>query len=150
ALAAAILAALLVGALFFANRDVGGVTAQSVATVTATATMPVSKSPSERSDESTDTGRGESTIQLEDLAASASPFEPVRIQGTYSGGASTFLRVQRWEEGQWLDSPLPTKTDESGRFITQAEFGQPGRYRLRVLDPDSGVTSKTFVVVIKD
>jgi hypothetical protein len=150
ALAAAILAALLVGALFFANRDVGGVTAQSVATVTATATMPVSKSPSERSDESTDTGRGESTIQLEDLAASASPFEPVRIQGMYHGGAGTFLRVQRWEEGEWLDFPLPTKTDESGRFITQADFAQPGRYRLRVLDPDSGVTSKTFVVVIKD
>jgi hypothetical protein len=150
ALAAAILAALLVGALFFANRDVGGVTAQSVATVTATATMPVSKSPSERSDESTDTGRSESTIQLEDLAASASPFEPVRIQGMYHGGAGTFLRVQRWEEGEWLDFPLPTKTDESGRFITQADFAQPGRYRLRVLDPDSGVTSKTFVVVIKD
>jgi hypothetical protein len=28
-------------------------------------------------------------------------------------------------------------TDQSGRFITQAEFGQPGRYRLRVVDPDS-------------
>jgi hypothetical protein len=44
---------------------------------------------------------------------------------------------------------LPTKTDQSGRFITQAEFGQPGRYRLRVLDPDSGVTSETFVVMIR-
>jgi hypothetical protein len=45
--------------------------------------------------------------------------------------------------------PLPTKTDQSGQFITQAEFGQPGRYRLRMLDPDSGVTSKPIVVVIK-
>jgi hypothetical protein len=143
------LAALLIGALLFANRDVGGVTARSVATVTATATMPVSKSPSERSDESTDTGRGESTIQLEDLAASARPFEAVRIQGTYRGGDGILLRVQRWEGGRWLDFPLPTKTDQSGQFITQAEFGQPGRYWLRVLDPDSGVTSKPFVVVIK-
>jgi hypothetical protein len=42
--------------------------------------------------------------------------------------------------------PLPTKTDESGRFIIQAEFAQPGRYRLRVLDPDSGVMSKTLLV----
>ena len=57
--------------------------------------------------------------------------------------------MQRWEGGKWLDFPVPTKTDQSGQFITQAEFGQPGRYRLRVLDPDSGVTSKPFVVVIK-
>jgi hypothetical protein len=149
ALAATALVALLIGALLFANQDVGGVTAQSVATVTATATMPVSKSPSEGSDESTDTGRGESIIQLEDLSDSVRPFEAARIQGTYRGGADTFLRVQRWEGGKWLDFPLPTKTDQLGRFITQAEFGQPGRYRLRVLDPDSGVTSKPFVVVIK-
>ena len=150
ALAAAILAALLVGALFFTNRDGGGVTAQSDASVTAPSTMPVSKLPSERSDESRDTGRNESTIQLEDLSDSARPSEAVRIQGMYHGGAGAFLRVQRWEGGEWLDFPLPTKTDDSGRFITQAEFAQPGRYRLRVLDPDSGVTSKTFVVVIED
>ena len=149
ALAATALAVLLIGALLFgASRD-GGVTAQSVPTVTATATATVSKPTSEPSDESTDSGGEESTIQLEDLADSARPFEAVRIQGTYRGGAGTFLRVQRWEGGKWLDFPLPTKTDQSGQFITQAEFGQPGRYRLRVLDPDSGVTSKPFVVVIK-
>jgi hypothetical protein len=148
-LAAAILAALLIGALFFANRDVGGVTAQSVTTVTATATMPVSKSPSERSDESTDTVRGAETIQLEDLADSARPFEAVRIQGTHRGGAGSFLRVQRWEGGKWVDFPLPTKTDQSGQFATYVEFGQPGRYQLRVLDPDSRVTSETFVLLIK-
>jgi hypothetical protein len=149
ALAAVILAALLIGTLLFASSDSGGVTAQSDATRGATATMPASKPASEPSDESMDTDRDEPTIQLEDLAASARPFEAVRIQGTYRGGAGTFLRVQRWEGGKWLDFPLPTKTDQSGQFITQAEFGQPGRYRLRVLDPDSGVTSKPFVIVIK-
>ena len=124
-------------------------TAQSAATVTATATATVSKPTSEPSDESTDSGGEESTIQLEDLADSARPFEAVRIQGTYRGGEGNFLRVQRWEGGKWVDFPLPTKTDQSGLFITQAEFGRPGRYRLRVLDPDSGVTSKPFVVVVK-
>src|SRR5687767_4081393 len=94
-------------------------------------------------------GSEEKTIQLEDSADSARPFETVRIQGTYHGGADTFLRVQRWEGGQWLAFPLPTKTDQSGQFSTYVELGQPGRYRLRVLDPDSGVTSKPFVVVIK-
>jgi hypothetical protein len=89
------------------------------------------------------------TIQLEDLADSAKPFQTVRIQGTYRGGGDTFLRVQRWEGGKWLDFPLPTKTNESGRFTAYVELGQPGRYPLRVLDPDSGVTSKMLVLVIK-
>jgi len=91
----------------------------------------------------------EQTIQLEDLPDSARPFQTVRIQGTYHGGGDTFVRVQRWEGGKWLDFPLPTKTDQSGQFTAYVELGQPGRYRLRVLDPDSGVTSKTFVLVIK-
>jgi hypothetical protein len=148
ALTATALAALLIGALLFAAGRDRGVTAQSVPSVTATATATVTKPTSEPSGEVTHTGREERTIQLEDLADSARSFQAVRIQGTYRGGAGTFLRVQRWEGGKWLDFPLPTKTDQSGRFITQAEFGQPGRYQLRVLDPDSGVTSNTFVVVI--
>jgi hypothetical protein len=86
---------------------------------------------------------------LAGLAHSARPFQTVRIQGTYHGGANTFLRVQRWEKGKWLDFPVPTKTEQSGRFTTYVEFGQPGRYRLRLLDPNSGVTSKTFALVIK-
>ena len=89
------------------------------------------------------------TIQLEDLADSAKPFQTVRIQGTYRGGADTFLRVQRWEGGKWLNFPLPTKTNESARFTAYVELGPPGRYALRVLDPDSGVTSKILVLVIK-
>jgi hypothetical protein len=148
ALAATMLAALLIGALLFASRDRGGVTALSDATNTATATMPASKPNSEPRDESRDTVRDESTIQLEDLADSARPFQTVRIQGTYRGGAGTFLQVQRWEGDKWLAFPLPTKTDQSGRFTAHVELGQPGRYRLRVLDPDSGVTSKTFVLAI--
>jgi len=149
ALAATILAALLIAALLFANRDGGDVTAQSDATVTAPGTVRASKSTSEPSDASRSTGRNEPTIQLEDLSGSAMPLEAVRIQGTYRGGAGTFLRLQRWEGDKWLNFPLPTKTDESGRFVTQAEFGLPGHYRLRMLDPDSGVTSKPFVIVVK-
>jgi hypothetical protein len=149
ALAATALIALLIGALFFAASRDGNVTAQSVPTVTATATATVSKPTSEPSDKPTDTGEEESTIQLEDLRDSARPFETVRIQGTYRGGADTFLRMQRDEGGRWVDFPLPTKTEESGQFTAYVEFGQPGRYRLRVLDPDAGVTSKAFVLLIK-
>jgi hypothetical protein len=88
-------------------------------------------------------------IQVGDVAASARPFQTVRIQGAYRSGPDTFLRVQRWEEGKWLAFPVPTKTDKSGHFTAYVEFGQPGRYRLRMLDPSSGLTSKPFVLVIK-
>ena len=132
------------------SRAPGEVAVESSATQSATpGGLPSSAGPSPGSDQRSGSAE-EKTIELEDLTESARPFEAVRIQGTYRGGAGTFLRVQRWEEGKWLNFPLPTKTDQSGQFITQAEFGQPGRYRLRVLDPDSGVTSKPFVVVIKE
>jgi hypothetical protein len=137
ALAATALAALLIGALLYAAGRDRGVTAQSVPTVTATATATATKPTSKP------------TIQLQDLPDPATPFQTVRIEGTYRGGADTFLYVQRWEEGKWLAFPVPTKTDKSGKFTTFIELGQPGRYRLRILDPDSGLTSKPFVMVIK-
>jgi hypothetical protein len=91
----------------------------------------------------------EKTIQVEDSADSAKPFQPVRIQVPTARGANTFLRVQRWEGGKWLAFPVPTKTNQSGEFTAYVELGKPGRYQLRVLDPGSGVTSKPFVLVIK-
>ena len=50
---------------------------------------------------------------------------------------------------KWLAFPLPTKTDRSGQFTAYVEFGQPGRYRLRLLDPDTGVMSKPLVLDVK-
>lgn len=106
--------------------------------------------PSPAASDPTNGSAEEPTIQLEDLPVSARPFQTVRIHGTYHGGAGTLLRVQRWEGGKWLAFPLPTKTDQSGQFTTHVELGQPGPYRLRVLDPNSGVTSEVFVLVIED
>jgi hypothetical protein len=51
----------------------------------------------------------EEAIQLENVADSARPFQTVRIQGTYRGGADTFVRVQRSEVGKWVTFPVPTK-----------------------------------------
>jgi hypothetical protein len=76
-------------------------------------------------------------------------FEAVRIRGTYRAGADTFVRVQRWEGGKWADFPVPAKANESGKFTAYVEFWQPGRYEVRVIHPDSGVVSKTFVLVVK-
>ena len=88
-------------------------------------------------------------IQVKDVPTSARSFETVQIRGSYRDGADTLLRVQRWEDGKWLDFPLPTKTDKSGQFTAYVELGEPGRHRLRLLDPSAGLTSKPFVVVIK-
>src|SRR5215212_2331436 len=147
-LTAVALSALFAGALFFSGRDGGKVTAQPVATGTGSSTMP-SKPTSEASTGSTETEKDESIIQVKGLDASARPFETVRIEGKYPSGADTYLRVQRWDEGEWLAFPIPTKTDQSGQFTAYVELGQPGRYPLRVLDPDSGTTSKTFVILIE-
>jgi hypothetical protein len=131
------------------SRAPGERAVESTSTLSATpGGVSSSAGPSPASDPRN--GSEEKTIQVEDVTDSTRPFQPVRIRGTYRGGANTFLRVQRWEKGKWLDFPIPTKTDHSGQFTTYVELGQPGPYRLRVLDPDSGVTSKTFVLVIKD
>ena len=94
-------------------------------------------------------GSEHESIQLKDSATSARPFQTIRIQGSYRGGANSFLQVQRWQGGQWLTLPLPTTTDQSGQFTAYVEFGQPGPYHVRVLDPDSGVSSKPSVLVIE-
>ena len=104
ALAATVLAALLIGAVWFATSRDRGVTVQSVPTVTATETATVSKPTSDPSNKSTDTGGAGSAIQLENLADSARPFQTVRIQGTYRDGPDTFLQVQRWEGGNGCPS----------------------------------------------
>jgi hypothetical protein len=59
------------------------------------------------------------------------------------------LWVERSEGAKWVAFPVPTKTDHSGQFTAYVELGRPGRYQLRVIDPDSGVTSKPIVLVIK-
>jgi hypothetical protein len=149
AVAATALVALLIGGLLFAATRDRDVTAQSAPTVTATATGTATKPANAPSNQSTDIGGQEPTIQLKDLPESARPFETVRLQGTYPGVADTFLRVQRWEGGKWLAFPVPTKTDQSGQFTAYVELEQPGRYRLRVVHPGSDVASKPFVLVIK-
>ena len=84
-----------------------------------------------------------------DRVTSANPFETVRIRGSYRGGPETFLLVERREGARWVAFPIQTKTDHVGRFITYVEMAQPGPCWLRVRDPETGVSSELFVVVIK-
>lgn len=88
------------------------------------------------------------TIRLDRLAHSAKPYQTVTITGRHSGGADTLLQVQRKQQDRWVAFPVPTTTDQSGRFTTWVELGRPGRYWLRVRDPGSGATSEPFLLVI--
>ena len=131
------------------SRGPGERTVESTSTQSATGGGVSSSAGRSPASNSRNGSAAADTIQLADLAESAMPFEAVRIQGTYPGRPKTFLRVQRLERGQWLDFPLPTKTDQSGQFTTYVELERPGRYWLRVVDPGSAVTSKPFVLVIE-
>ena len=90
------------------------------------------------------------TIQVQDSAITAEPFETVRIRGVYRGGAQRFLQVQWWADGSWQSFPVPSKTDASGAFTAYVELSRPDDYRLRVRDAQSDVTSQPFTLVIKD
>jgi hypothetical protein len=88
-------------------------------------------------------------IALQETVLAAEPFQTVPIRGRFREGGNGELQVQRWEEGSWLDFPLQARADQSGRFTAYVELGQPGRYRLRVRHPDSGVSSEPLVVVVR-
>jgi hypothetical protein len=83
--------------------------------------------------------------------ATARPLEAVRLTGEYAGAdAGTMLRVQlRYPERGWVSFPLPTAVDNAGRFTTYVEIGRRGDSRLRVIEPDSNVTSNPVEVRIR-
>jgi hypothetical protein len=79
----------------------------------------------------------------------ARPFETVRVAGEYHGAAEgTTLRVQLRRGDRWTPFPLPVVTQASGRFRAFVELGEPGVYRLRVLDPEAKIVSDTLTLTI--
>lgn len=137
-----------------ASSDVTAAVTQSVTPGGSTPSgdsSPVPGAPAPAAGDASSSGpKKESILRLHEPVGSAKPFQTVRLEGNYRGGADALLRVQRWEEDGWLAFPIPTKTDRSGEFIAYVELGQPGRYRLRILDPSSGLTSEPSVLVIRD
>ena len=93
--------------------------------------------------------RGQGAIRLAAPVEPAKAFRTAQLRGRYPDGAGTRLRVQRWEKGAWRTFPVPLHADEAGEFTAYVELGQPGRYRLRVLDPRSGASSDPVVLMIE-
>jgi hypothetical protein len=88
-------------------------------------------------------------IEIAPTSYVAAPFETVRITGRYPGvPAGTTLRVEHLDSGTWLRFPLPTTTAASGQFAAYVELGEPGRYRVRVVDATRAVTSPAITVDI--
>ena len=148
--AAAVLSLLACAVVFYRVAPGYSTSGSSPRTGASSSTSPapttVGKS---RASDTTDSKPADEAIQVKGLVSSAKPFQPVRIDGTHHGRADTFLQVQHWYAGRWVPFPLPTKTDQSGKFTAYVEPGPPGRYRLRILDPTSGAQSKPFVLVIR-
>jgi len=89
------------------------------------------------------------SIQVTSAAATAEPFETVRLRGIYGGQGGTMLQIQLRVGGAWQTFPVPAKTSTSGEFTAYVELSRPDSYRLRVRDPRSGVTSAPFSLVIE-
>jgi hypothetical protein len=89
-------------------------------------------------------------IELTTTTLSAEPFQTVRLRGTYAPlDRPTALRVQRQQQGEWVSFPLPVVTDGSGNFTAHVDLGRPGRYRLRIMDPETDTTSDVAVLHIR-
>ena len=76
------------------------------------------------------------------------PHETIAIPGTYHGvTAAATLRIQLQVRGGWKDFPLPVVTEETGSFQAYVELGR-GEYRLRLVDPATGTTSKDLTLLL--
>ena len=76
------------------------------------------------------------------------PHETIAIPGTYHGvTAAATLRIQLRVPGGWRDFPLPVVTEETGGFQAYVELGR-GEYRLRLVDPATGTTSKDLTLLL--
>ena len=75
-------------------------------------------------------------------------YETVHIPGTYQGiDAATRLRVQLRRPHGWSQFPLPVITQPSGDFQAYVELGR-GQYRLRLVDPATGTTSRVLTLLV--
>ena len=113
------------------------------ASTTSASPTPSSASPS--------TASPDSAVRIEttERVFFGRPHETIAIPGTYHGvTAAATLRIQlRVPGGGWKDFPLPVVTQETGSFQAYVELGR-GEYRLRLVDPATGTTSKDLTLLL--
>lgn len=117
------------------------------AQTTATATSPTDEPGSTTSGDPSG-GSTRSVIRTTETFYFGQPFETIRISGTYHGiERPRRLRLQVLDQGGWQTYPLPVLTSDSGRFSAYIELAL-GRYRVRLVDPATGESSKAVTVLV--
>jgi hypothetical protein len=117
---------------------------------TPTARPTPTPGPGDLASTDVDTPGSTAVIHVDGLSFAGRPFETIAMRGRYAGAQSgTVLRVQALEEGQWVDFPLPTITDDAGRFTAHIELGSIGEHRVRIVDQHNDAASETVIVVIR-
>jgi hypothetical protein len=114
---------------------------------TQASTTPASPAPSSASPS---TASPDSAVRIEttERVFFGRPHETIAIPGTYHGvTAAATLRIQLRVPGGWKDFPLPVVTQETGSFQAYVELGR-GEYRLRLVDPATGTTSKDLTLLL--
>ena len=110
-------------------------------------TTPASPAPSSASP-ATPSPASAPRIETAELVFFGRPHETIAIPGTYHGvTAAATLRIQLRVPGGWKDFPLPVVTQETGSFQAYVELGR-GEYRLRLVDPATGTTSKDLTLLL--
>jgi hypothetical protein len=123
------------------GRDAAGIGRPSSRPASSATTSP-SASP-------TGTATSGSGIETTSSTYFGRPFETVRIEGSYPGARRPArLRVEIRDPGGWTPFPLPAVTTPSGQFTAYVEIGGPGRYQLRIVDPERGATSRILEMVV--
>jgi hypothetical protein len=132
----------------FLMRDPSPPSADGAADPTTQAsTTPASPAPSSASP-STESPDSAVRIETTERVFFGRPHETIAIPGTYHGvTAAATLRIQLRVPGGWKDFPLPVVTQETGSFQAYVELGR-GEYRLRLVDPATGTTSKDLTLLL--
>ena len=132
----------------FLMRDPSPPSTEGAADPTTQATTtPASPAPSSASP-ATASPASAPRIETAERVFFGRPHETIAIPGTYHGvTAAATLRIQLRVPGGWKDFPLPVVTQETGSFQAYVELGR-GEYRLRLVDPATGTTSKDLTLLL--
>ncbi len=93
------------------------------------------------------TSPGQRALIVRAGSTTVNPYQTVGLAGQ-SQEANSLLRVQRLDDGKWINFPLPTMSDSSGRFAAYVELGKAGVYRLRVVSDATGESSNVVSVTV--
>lgn len=101
-----------------------------------------------RDEDKKDKKKDQEVISLSGSQLSVAPMEQIDLTGTYPGGEGAILKVQRFENGRWVDFYSVTATVSDQTFSTYVQTGQPGEHRFRVVDSASGEASNEVRVTV--